>query len=59
MNTEQELKEWRRIGKLTAQAMKDITQKWYADCYNTERDMQRLMTWELHIEKLLDTKETK
>jgi len=27
MNTEQELKEWRRIGKLTAQAMKDITQK--------------------------------
>ena len=43
MNTEQELKEWRRIGKLTAQAMKDITQKWYADCYNTERDMQRLM----------------
>jgi hypothetical protein len=52
-NELRELKEWRRIGKHTALAIKSITQKWYADCYNSEGDMQRLMCWETHIYKLL------
>ena len=59
MNEQQELKEWRRIGKSTAIAILDITQKWYADCYNTERDMQRLMIWEAHSNTLLENKESK
>lgn len=48
-----ELKKWRRIGKYTADAIKSVTQKYYADCYNTESDMQRLMLWETRIRELL------
>ena len=53
MTKEQELKEWHKVGISTAKAIKDIVSKWYADCYNNERDMQRLMIWESHINKLL------
>jgi len=46
-------RKWRRIAKLTAEAIKDVTQKWYADCYNTEGDIKRLMLYETRLRQLL------
>ena len=53
MSQDVELRRWRAVGQKTAEAIKAITQKWYADCYNTEADMKRLMIYETKIRKLL------
>jgi hypothetical protein len=44
------------ILKGTSKAIKDITERYYADCYNTETDMQRLMIWEAKINNYLKGK---
>ena len=46
-------REWRRVASQTAEAIKAVTQKWYADCYNTESDMQRLILYETRLRQLL------
>lgn len=47
------LRQWHKVAKGTAEAIKAVTQKYYADCYNTERDMHRLMLWEAKLRELL------
>ena len=37
------------ILKGTEKAIKEVVQKWYADCYITEKDVSRLLAWENHI----------
>ena len=46
-------KETKHVLKGTKKALRDITMRWYADCFNTERDMQRLIFWETKISALL------
>lgn len=44
---------WQRVAKGAAEAIKAITQRYYADCYNTESEMRRLMLWETRLRQLL------
>jgi len=34
------------VAKGTARAIDNVVSKYYADCFNTEADMHRLMLWE-------------
>lgn len=53
MKTKRE-KRLERLALGAAEAIKNATQKWYADCYNLERDMIRMMLWENKIRRELN-----
>jgi hypothetical protein len=47
------------ILKGTSKAIKELTQKYYADCYLDEKDVMRLMIWEENINRYLEDKNRK
>lgn len=42
------------ILKGTSKAINDVAGRYYADCYNTDKDMHRLMLWESKINRYLE-----
>ena len=44
---------WNYLARGTIAALEAVINKWYADCFNTEAEIQRLILWEQKLKKKL------